>query len=80
MADPSGFELTVEGDSVSCSDSELAGQVYEQGRVFYETLQELDHNEDEATETVRRYFERGAPIDFRSSQIRAYRKRRFSKN
>ena len=80
MADPSGFELTVEGDSVSCSDSELAGQVYEQGRLFYEILQELDHNEDEATETVRRYFERGAPIDFRSSQIRAYRKRRFSKN
>ena len=79
MANPSGFELTVEGDSVSCSNSELAGQVYEQGRLFYETLQELDHNEDDATETVRKHFERGAPSDFRSSQIRAYRKRRFSK-
>ena len=78
LANPSGFDLTVESETVSCSDSELAGQVYEQGRLFYEVLQELDHNEDDATETVRRYFERGAPIDFRSSEIRAYRKRRFS--
>ena len=79
LANPSGFELTVGADTVSCSDSELAGLVYEQGRLFYEVLQELDHNEDDATETVRRYFERGAPVDFRSSEIRAYRKRRFSK-
>lgn len=79
LANPSGFELTVEGDSVSCSDSELADQVYEQGRLFYEVLQKLDHNEDDATETVRRHFERGAPNDFPSSQIRAYRKRIFSK-
>ena len=77
LANPSGFELTVEGDAVSCSDSELAGQVYEQGRLFYEVLQKLDHNEDDATETVRRYFERGGPSDFPSSQIRAYRKGRF---
>ena len=34
LANPSGFELTVEGDTVSCSDSELAGQVFEQGRLF----------------------------------------------
>ena len=79
LANPSGFELTVEGDTVSCSDSELAGQVYEQGRLFYEVLQKLDHNEDDATEPVRRFFERGDPSDFPSSQIRAYRKRRFSK-
>ena len=76
---PAGFELTVEGDTVSCSDSELAGQVYEQGRLFYEVLQGLDRNEDDATKTVRRYFEHGAPTDFHSSEIRAYRKRRFTK-
>ena len=79
LANLSGFELTVEGDAVSCSDSGLADQVHKQGRLFYEVLQELDHNEDDATETVRRDFERGAPIHFASSQIRAYRKRRFSK-
>ena len=79
LANPSGFELTVEGDAVSCSDSDLADQVYEQGRLFYEVLQGLDHNEDDATEPVRRFFERGDPSDFPSSQIRAYRKRRFPK-
>ena len=79
LANPSGFQLSVEGDAVSCSDSELAGQVYEQARLFYEVLQGLDHNEDDATEPVRRFFELGGPSDFSSSQIRAYRKRRFSK-
>lgn len=79
LVNPLGFELTVEGDRVSCSDSELAGQVYEQGRLFYEVLQELDRNEDDATKMVRKYFEGGTPVDFHSSEIRAYRKRRFSK-
>ena len=79
LAYPSGFELTVEGDTVSCSDSELAGQVYEEGRLFYEVLQDLDHNEDDATERVRRHFEGEASIHFHSSEIRAYRKWRFTK-
>ena len=79
LANPSGFELAVEGDAVSCSDSELADQVYEQGREFYEVLQKLDHNQDDATEPVRSFFELGDPSGFPSSQIRAYRKRRFPK-
>ena len=46
---------------------------------FTKSFRNFDHNEDDATETVRMYFERGAPMDFHSSEIRAYRKRRFSK-
>ena len=79
LANSSGFEPAVEGDTVSCSDSELAGQVYEEGRLFYEILQDLDRNNDDATAKVRRDFESEAPIEFHSSEIRAYRKRRYSK-
>ena len=74
LAKPSGFELTVEGDTVSCSDSEVARQVYDTGRKFYESLQRLDRNNDDATKKVRRHFESKEPIQFRSSEIRAYRK------
>ncbi len=74
LANASGFDLTVENDTVSCSDSELAGQVYEQGQLFYKVLQDLDHNADTATKTVRRHFEREGPIPIHSSEIRAYRK------
>ena len=74
LAKPSGFELTIEGDTVSCSESEVAGQVYEEGRLCYEFLQDIDHNKDDATEKVRRYFEGGIPNQFHSSEVRAYRK------
>ena len=74
LANASGFDLTVENDTVSCSDSKLADQVYEQGQLFYEVLQDLDHNADAATKTVRRHFEREGPIPIHSSEIRAYRK------
>ena len=74
LSNPSGFELTVQGDTVSCADSEVAGQVYEEGRLFYEILQDLDHNRDDATEKVHRHFEGEIPDQFHSSEIRAYRK------
>ena len=74
LSNPSGFELTVQGDTVSCTESEVAGQVYEEGRLFYEILQDLDHNRNEATEKVRRHFEGDIPDQFHSSEIRAYRK------
>ena len=74
LSNPSGFELTVQGDTVSCAESEVAGQVYEEGRLFYKILQDLDHNRDDATEKVRRHFEGEIPDQFHSSEIRAYRK------
>ena len=52
MADPAGFELTIESDTVSCSDSDLAGRVHEEGRLFYEILQGLHRNDDDATAKV----------------------------
>ena len=79
LANPSGFELTVQGETVSCTESEVAGQVYEEGRLFYEILQNLDRNKDDATAKVRRHFEGETLIQFHSSEIRAYRKWRFSK-
>ena len=74
LATPSGFELTVEGDTVSCIDSEIAGRVFEEGRLFYEFLQGLAQNYDGATEKVRSHFESKVPLEFSSSEIRAYRK------
>ena len=74
LAKPSGFELTVLGDTVSCSDSEVAGQVYEEGHRFYEVLQNLDFNNDDATKKVRKHFEGEMPNYLHSSEIRAYRK------
>jgi len=74
LANPSGFELAVEGETVSCSDSEVADQVFDAGCKFYECLQRLDHNSDDATRKVRWHFEGKEPIQFASSEIRAYRK------
>ena len=75
LAKLSRFQLTVEGEAVSCSDSEVAYQVYDAGREFYESLQRLDQNNDDATRKVRGHFEGKEPIHFASSEIRAYRKR-----
>ena len=75
LAKLSRFQLTVEGETVSCSDSEVAYQVYDAGREFYVSLQRLDQNNDDTTRQVRRHFEGKEPIQFASSEIRAYRKR-----
>lgn len=75
LAKLSRFQLTVEGETISCSDSEVAYQVYDAGREFYESLQRLDQNNDDATRKVRRHFEGKERIQFPSSEIRAYRKR-----
>ena len=74
LAKPAGFELKVEGETVSCSGSEVADQVFEEGRLFYEFLQELAPNNDDATKKVRMHFEGKVPLRFSSSEIRAYRK------
>lgn len=74
LAELSGFQLTVEGDTVALSDTEVARKVYETGRAFYEFLQGLVHNDDHATKKVRTYFEGELPTEFHSSEMRAYRK------
>ena len=75
LAQPSRFQLAMEGETVSCSDSEVACKVYDAGREFYESLQRLDKNNDDATRKVREHFKGKEPIRFASSEIRAYRKR-----
>ena len=74
LAKPSGFELKVEGATVSCSASEVADQIFEEGRLFYEFLQGLALNNDDDTKKVRMYFEGKVPLKFSSSEIRTYRK------
>ena len=74
LAKPAGFELKVERETVSCSGSEVADQIFEEGRLFYEFLQGLAPNDDDATKKVRMHFEGKVPLKFSSSEIRAYRK------
>ena len=79
LAQPAGFELKICGETVSCSGSEVADRVYEEGRRFYEILQGFAPNQDDATKKIRDYFEGGVPR-FPCSAIRAYRKPRYVKN
>ena len=74
LAKTSGFALRIEGETVSCSDSEVADRVFEESRLIYKLLQELAPNNDDATKKVRSDFERQVPPKFSSSEVWAYRK------
>ena len=74
LAEPSGFKLKVNGETVSCAGSEVEGRVYEEGRLIYRYLQKLSENKDVGTKKVWTYFERDGSPNFPSSEIRVYRK------
>ena len=80
LAEPAGFKLVIQGETVSCANSEFACRVFEEGRQFYELLQRLSPNNDDATKGVRKNFEGPAPGHFPKSEVRAYRKHRHVKN
>ena len=80
LAKPAGFELEIHGATVSCAGSEFAWRVHEEGRQFYEFLQGLSKNEDDATKGVREEFQGQVPVHFSSSEVRAYRKHRYVKS
>ena len=80
LAKPAGFELEIHGATVSCAGSEFAWRVYEEGRQFYEFLQGLSQNKDDAAKEVREEFEGQVPVHFSSSEVRAYRKHRYVKS
>ena len=80
LAKPAGFELEIRGTAVSCAGSEVADRVYEEGRLFYEFLQGLSQNKDDATKRVREEFEGQASVHYSSSEVRAYRKHRDVKS
>ena len=79
LAGPAGFELAIEGATVSCKGTDVAERVYEEGRLFYEYLQGLSQNIDDATRKVRAEFGGQATFTLRSSEIRVYRKHQFVK-
>ena len=73
-----GFQLTVKGETVSCSNSDVAGQVSTERQEFYQFLQNLDYNNEDDTRDVRRACEGDEPDEHPCSEIHAYRKRHFS--
>lgn len=79
LAKETGFELAIRGKTVSCKSSEFACRVFEVGRQFYDFLQGLSSNKDEATKGIRAEFEGRVPVHFSSSGVRAYRKHRYTK-
>ena len=74
LAESTGFQLKLGGETVSCAGSEVEGRVYEEGRQFYRILQRLSRNRDKSTEKVRSHFEAERGVRFSRSEIRAYRK------
>ena len=80
LAKPAGFELELHGAEVSYADSEVAERIYQEGRLFYELLQGLSENKDDATESVREEFEEQTPVKIPSSEVRVYRKHRYAKS
>lgn len=80
LAKPAGFKRIIHGARVSSRDSEVADRVFEEGRLFYEFLQVLSQNKDEATKKVRDEFERRVSFKFPTSEIRVYRKQRYVKS
>lgn len=79
LANKTGFEQKVAGLTVSCAENRVAERVHQAGRGFYEHLQGLAKNEDNATKGIRKTFERQERPRFASSEIRAYRKPRYAK-
>ena len=79
LAKEAGFELKIRGKTVSCKKSEFACRVFEEGHKFYDFLQRLSPNKDEATKDIRDEFEGRVPVRFSSSGVRAYRKHRHTK-
>lgn len=74
IAKGAGFQLKLREETVSCKGHELADRVYEEGRKFYDFLQTLSRNREQATKTVRIHFEKDHRARFSSSEVRAYRK------
>ena len=80
LAKAAGFEMEINDAAVSCTNSEVAGRVFEEGRRFYKFLQRLSQNNDDATKKVRQEFEEQKQFSFSSSEVRAYRKHRHVRN
>ena len=79
LAGPAGFEQKISGATVSCSERTVADRVHKEQRAFYQHLQGLSKNGDDATRELRAEFERPESPNFPSSEIRAYRKHRYTK-
>ena len=74
ISERTGFKLKLREETVSCEGNELADRVYEEGRQFYDVLQTISRNRDQATKTVRTHFEQDHRARFSRSEIRVYRK------
>ena len=75
LAVTAGFQLKVEGYSVSYACSEVSDRVYKEGQQFYEFLKKLAPNEfnKEKIRNIKAHFEE-TPRSAPSSQVWAYRK------
>ena len=80
IAKQAGFQLKIAGKRISAQDSAIADRIFKEGLQFYKHLQCLAPNknpEKKVTQKVCEEFENGK-LCFSSSQLRAYRKYRYT--